>query len=82
MFSACVKIVNRLVKSFGKPQRFLALSTMEPKYLTSQVFFIRDFPTKFTQQNTLFTQPWLSIFNLSFSYLSSFSPPSIKATKN
>ena len=62
--SACAKTVNYLSIVIGKVAGLCALSTVKPKYLTSQVFLYPAFWTYFKQPGGLFTQALAEYSNL------------------
>jgi hypothetical protein len=63
--SYCAKAVQSLLRAFGKAAGLSTLSTVSPKYLTSQVFSSGGLWTGFAQAHGSFTQAFRSIFNLS-----------------
>lgn len=77
----CAQIVDRLVKSAVKLKRFSPQSTNRLKYLTSQVIFMPDFCSAYSQSRTKFTQPKSAGFNLLSSYLCPQYTSPIKITK-
>jgi hypothetical protein len=58
------KPMDKLRKSLGKVLGLYPQSTVQPKYLTNQVFFMRRFGTSFSQFKIAFAQPQSRIFDL------------------
>ena len=69
MLKACVKAVYSLCKNLGKVLGLSTLSTVRIKYLTSQVFFVRNLSTALRRLPGAYEQSISSIFNLLDQYL-------------
>ena len=66
MRRGCAKAVQGLLKALGKAGGLYTLSTVLPKYLTSQVFFIRRLCAASEQFYGRYTQLVLTNSNLIF----------------